>query len=237
MSPALAALVALQALDSAAEAARRTIAEMPAALAASAGRAAEAAAAVAAAKARQEENHQRRRGLEKDVAGVESRMARFEDHKAAVKTNQEYTALLHEIATAKAERDTIEERLLIAMEEADTLLADVKAAEAAAQQAASDADALRAALDADKRTLDEELARLAVSRRGEAGALPSALLQKYETLLKQRRGLAIAPMTGEICSACQMRQRPHVVQQIRRNDEPLQCESCQRLLYAPPAAP
>ena len=52
-----------------------------------------------------------RRALEKDVAVVDARLSKFEDHKAAVKTNQEYTALLHEIATAKSEKDAVEEHL------------------------------------------------------------------------------------------------------------------------------
>ena len=45
-------------------------------------------------------------------------------------------------------------------------------------------------------------------------------------------------MTGELCEACHVRLRPHVTQQIRRNDSIVQCESCQRILYyvAPAAA-
>ena len=38
-------------------------------------------------------------------------------------------------------------------------------------------------------------------------------------------------MTGEICAACHVRLRPHVTQQIRRNDDIVQCENCQRILF------
>src|SRR5262245_47438669 len=88
----LAALIALQALDSAADTARRRLAELPAAEQALAARQADATAAVEAGKARLAENNTVRRQLEKDVASVDVRLARFDDHKAAVKTNQEYTA-------------------------------------------------------------------------------------------------------------------------------------------------
>jgi predicted nucleic acid-binding Zn-ribbon protein len=68
--------------------------------------------------------------------------------------------------------------------------------------------------------------------------VPAPLLAKYEQLLKQRRGIAVAQMAGETCRACHVRLRPHVAQIIRRNDEIIQCESCQRILYfEPPAAP
>jgi predicted nucleic acid-binding Zn-ribbon protein len=63
------------------------------------------------------------------------------------------------------------------------------------------------------------------------------VLARYEQLLKQRRGLAVARMTGEMCAACHVRLRPHIAQIVRRNDEILACESCQRILYFVDPAP
>lgn len=231
MHPSLAALVALQALDTAADLARKRLAELPAAEQAIAAGIAAADAEVARLKAEIKTNHDQRRALEKDVAGVDSRMARFEDHKAAVKTNQEYTALLHEIATAKAEKDAVEEKILVLMEGADDLTTHVKASEAALATAKREGDERRKALAAEGATQHEELNRLTAERRRETMGLPAALLAKYDQLLKGRRGLAVAAMTGEICTACHVRLRPHVTQIVRRNEDIVQCESCQRILY------
>jgi predicted nucleic acid-binding Zn-ribbon protein len=46
-------------------------------------------------------------------------------------------------------------------------------------------------------------------------------------------------MKNETCTACHVRLRPAVAQQIRRNAEIVQCDSCQRILYfvAPPEQP
>src|SRR4249919_2389321 len=101
---------------------------------------------VDAVKTRIQENQGARRALEKDVAGVDTRLARFDDHKAAVKTNHEYTALLHEIATAKTEKDGIEEKILLLMETADGLAAALKATEAAVAVEKKDGESARAAL-------------------------------------------------------------------------------------------
>src|SRR5262245_35106949 len=131
VSPALAALVALQKLDSAADVARKRLADLPAAEQAITASLTSARAGVDAAKARIQENAQARRALDKDIAAVDVRLARFDDHKAAVKTNQEYTALLHEISIAKGEKGAIEDKLLVLMEEADNLAAAQKTAEAA----------------------------------------------------------------------------------------------------------
>jgi predicted nucleic acid-binding Zn-ribbon protein len=235
MSPVLVSLIALQSLDSAADTARKRLAELPAAEQTIERKIAAAGEAVETARTRLQENRDRSRALEKDVALVDSRLARFDDHKAAVKTNQEYTALLHEIATAKAEKDTIEDRMLTLMDAADGLAADLKAAEAARADAAREGEETRAGLAAERAALDAELARLAGERARAVADVPPTLLAQYEQLLKQRRGIAVVAMTGDICSACHVRLRPHVTQQIRRNEDIVQCESCQRILYFPAA--
>lgn len=231
MSPTLSALIALQALDSAAETLRKRLADMPAAEQAISSAVEGARGAVEAAKARIHENNQARRALEKEIAGVDTRLARFDDHKAAVKTNHEYTALLHEIATAKAEKDAIEERLLVLMEEGDAVAAGLKAAERALADEEDRGRKATAALDAERSNADKELARLSSERAREVRDIDTALLAKYAQLLKQRKGIAVSRMTGDICEACHVRLRPHVTQQVRRNDAIVQCDSCQRILY------
>jgi len=231
MLPALDSLIALQLLDSAADGARRRLAELPAAEQALSARAAEAAAALDAVAARIAANNEERRALEKNVAVIDSRLARFEEHKAAVKTNQEYTALLHEIAGARAEKDALEEQILVLLEAADGLAVERTAAEAAVSTAKREADAGRTTLAAEQQALDAELARLAADRATRAAAVEARHLVTYDQLLKGRRGLAVARLAGEMCTACHVRLRPHIAQMIRRNDSILQCESCQRILY------
>ncbi len=193
-----------------------------------------AQAAVDTAKAAQTENQQQRRELEKQVAAVDARLSRFDDHKAAVKTNQEYTALLHEIATAKTEKDGIEDQILVLMEGADTIQASVKDAERVVAAVTQEGQAARAALAQERRTLEAEVARLATEKTQVAATVDKSVLARYEQLLKQRKMVAVAEMQGELCTACHVRLRPAVTQQVRRNAELVACDSCQRILYFKP---
>ncbi len=231
MLPALEHLIGMQAIDSAADAARRRAGELSAAEQALAARVTEAAAVLERVMGQIAANQEKRRALEKDVAAVDSRLARFEDHKAAVKTNQEYTALLHEIASARTEKDALEEQILVLLEEADALTADRKSAEAAVAAAKQDAEGGRAALGAERQSLEAEIARLAAERARQAAGVEARHLAVYDQLLKGRRGVAVTQLKGETCAACHVRLRPHVAQQVRRNDSLIQCESCQRILY------
>lgn len=234
MSPLISSLIALQKLDTAADQARKRVADLPAAEQAIVAALAANRAAVDGAKARVQDNQTARRALEKDIAAVDTRLARFDDHKAAVKTNQEYTALLHEISTAKSEKDAIEEKLLVLMEEADALTAGLKSAEGAYKTEEVKATQARAALTAERTALEAELARLAHERSVETRNLEAPVLAKYEQLIKQRKGVAVARMDIETCQACFVRLRPNVAQQVRRNDSVVQCDNCQRMLYFVP---
>ena len=224
-------MITLQRLDTAADLARRRLSDMPAAEQAITARLEAAAAAVEGARAALTENQTARRALEKDVAAVDTRLARFDDHKAAVKTNHEYTALLHEIATAKTEKDGIEEKILVLMEAADGLAAALKATETAVAGEKKAGESARAALVTERTTIEAELARLVGERVRETSGVPPPVLARYEQILKSRRGVAVARMTGESCEACHVRLRPTVTLQVRRNAEIVQCDSCSRILY------
>ncbi|MEO8480692.1 MAG: C4-type zinc ribbon domain-containing protein [Acidobacteriota bacterium] len=235
MLQALQTLIALQALDTAAENARRRLAELPAAEQAIDRKIAGAQAVVDTARTAHAENQRQRRELEKQVAAVDARLARFDDHKAAVKTNHEYTALLHEIATAKSEKDGIEEQILVLMEDADGLQASVKDTERVVATVTQDGQAARTALVSERRTLETDLARLAEEKAQTSASVDKAILARYEQLLKQRKMVAVAEMQGELCTACHVRLRPAVTQQVRRNSDLVACDSCQRILYFRPA--
>ncbi len=60
-----------------------------------------------AAKAAANESAAARKLVEKDVAAIDTRLSKFEDHKAAVKTNDEFHALQREVAAAIADRFTL----------------------------------------------------------------------------------------------------------------------------------
>ncbi len=231
--PALASLIALQDIDTAADAHRQRLGEIPAAEQALETAVNDAMAAAEAVRERLAANQQARRELDRDVAGVDTRLSRFDDHKAAVKTNQEYQALLHEIATARGEKEAIEDRILVLMEEADGIAEELRTAEAAVAEARRSAEEGRAALQIEQGRLDAEVARLAAERARAAAAVDAPLLAKYEQILKNRRGAAVVAIDVEVCTACHVRLRPHVSQQIRRNDSIVQCESCQRILFWP----
>jgi len=64
-------------------------------------------------------------------------------------------------------------------------------------------------------------------------SISSDLLPRYERVRKARGGIAVAAARNEVCEICQVRIRPQVFQEIRRNDQIIACDACQRILYDP----
>jgi len=238
MSPDLQRLIKLQQLESTIADARATIAAHPQRLADADTRLNESKQAVETAKGRLKENQEARRNLEKDVAVYQGRLTKFKDQLSLVKTNKEYQAMQHEIATAQSDLGAVEEKVLERMLEADTIAADVKRAEAALATRQKE-------IDAEKKELTEELASVGTSLKeaSEARAevvkgLDARLMAIFEQVARVRKGVAISTATRDgLCSACHVRLRPFVFQQIRQNDAIIQCESCHRILYWIPPPP
>src|SRR5690348_16532200 len=98
MNADLEKLIALQRLDTATADAQRRLADEPERQRVLDSRIDAAKARVASAKERLAANQSARREIEKDVAVHQSRLSKFREQAMAVKTNQEYHAVQHEIA-------------------------------------------------------------------------------------------------------------------------------------------
>jgi len=234
MLPELERLIALQKLDSAADAGRRTLAAEPEREHALEARLETARQHVATAKAQLADNQNARRAIEKDVAVHQGRLSKFRDQAMEVKTNVEYHAIQKEISFAQGEIKALEDKILERMLEADELTAASKKAEAdlSAEQKAIEAE--RKAMAAEHTQLESSLERIGHERAELVAAVSPGVLATFELVARRRNGLAVAEAQNGICTICHVRLRPQVFNTVLRNDQIVQCDSCQRFLYFVP---
>ena len=83
-----------------------------------------------------------------------------------------------------------------------------------------------------KRDLSALEAYLKERKEIEASISPD-LLPRYERVRKHRGGIGVAPARDYVCEICKVRIRPQVFQEIRKNDQIIACDACQRILYDP----
>lgn len=239
MSPDLERLVRLQHLETALAEARSRIASHPQRLADADARLNEARQTVEAARQRLKDGQEARRALEKEAALFQSRLSKFKDQLFEVKTNREYQAIQKEIEVAQSDLAGVEEKILERMIEADALSTEIKQAEATLADRQKEVDAEKARLAEELASADVTLKQSSDARAALLRELDPGLLSLFKQVAKQRKGVAICSATRDgLCSVCHVRLRPHVFQQVRRNDSIIQCESCRRILYyIPPPSP
>src|SRR5215469_5905386 len=130
MHRAIPHLIDVQAIDQQIAALRAELEALPKRIRDADAKLAGARAAVAAAKEAHANNLKERKKLDLDVAQWKDRARKYRDQTGAVKTNEAYKALLHEIANAESEAAKAEDAELEVMMAGDDLDRRVKSAEA-----------------------------------------------------------------------------------------------------------
>ncbi|HVN55364.1 MAG TPA: C4-type zinc ribbon domain-containing protein [Anaerolineaceae bacterium] len=87
-------------------------------------------------------------------------------------------------------------------------------------------------LIAERDQLLRDLDRYQAERQAAASAIPENFLQIYEKLRSQRRGIAVATIDDETCSACGSTLTPAERQLARSPSQISYCSTCGRILYA-----
>jgi predicted nucleic acid-binding Zn-ribbon protein len=176
-------------------------------------------------------NQKERKKCEGDIQAQEQKISKLKDQMMQAKTNDQYRAFQHEIEFCQNEIRKLEDRILELMGESEPLEKNVKAAEAALKTEKTQVEAEKQ--EARTRTAADEKAsaELQQERAGIAGQIAPGAYQLYERVRKGRKGIGVTEAVGGRCSACQMALRPQFFQELKRGDQIMSCESCQRILY------
>lgn len=184
---------------------------------------------------RDEARHARTR-LETEVGEQRVRVERAERNLMSSKKQDEYTAAIREADAARKQITTLETQILEQMEAAEK--ADAALGERADEVASlnSDREARLQEFDEETRQQAEKLASSRTERERLVAALPKAMGSLYVRISARiRDGVAVAEARNGACMACFMALRPQAMAQVRRGDEVVTCENCNRILYYAPS--
>ena len=175
-----------------------------------------------------------RRRVEQDIEALSAEEKRFQSQLPLIKKNEEYQALLHEIADRKRRRSDLETEVLEQLDEEQTLTAAQPKIEAALAEAQAMADQRLRSIAAEEEQVKGEVAALEAQRAGLLPALPAGTRSRYERIRESRGGRAVVPILKGACGGCYRGQPPQVLQEARRGDRVLVCDGCGRMLVLSP---
>jgi predicted nucleic acid-binding Zn-ribbon protein len=174
-----------------------------------------------------------RKKLEFDVQQWKDRARKYRDQSGAVKTNESFKALQHEIANAEAEVAKAEDRQLEVMMAGEELDRRVKVAESRLKEAEQAVAAERKEIQAQGAEKKRQLEAVLAERERIIAPVPEDLRELYARIAKRHNGTAMAEARDGQCRGCGMRVLPHILQELRTetNEELYRCESCGLILY------
>jgi hypothetical protein len=187
--------------------------------------------AVADAKDKLAVNQKARRDLEASVKDVKVKIAKFKRQLGEVKTNKEYTVLLHEIEESQREVDAVEERIISEMLTADDIDEEIRSATRKQNKEHETLRADQAVLELKKREMESRRDALITEREALVPLIPADQMKLYMSMFNKKNGTALSAVKGEFCSLCHVRIRPQMLNEIRDKSKIYLCENCGRILY------
>jgi predicted nucleic acid-binding Zn-ribbon protein len=192
---------------------------------------------------RRDESRHTRARLEAEISDQKTRAERADRNLMSSKRTEEYTAAIREADAARKHISTLETQILEQMEE-------LEQAEALLKERADEIASLNSDRESRLESFDKETAvqteKLTVDKAERArlvAALPKAMSQLYTRISARiRDGVAVAQARNGACMACFMALRPQMMSLVRRGEEIITCDNCNRILYYaaeenPPTAP
>ena len=175
--------------------------------------------------------------LERELAEQRARAEKAERDLMSSKNSKSYEAAIREADAAKKQISDLETKVLEQMEAAES-------AEKTLSERAPEFSSLLAEREGRLRAFDEQAEKRAeevAARRRERerlfASLPTGVKGTYQRIAARiRDGVALAEARNGSCSACFIALRPQVMAVVRRGEEIVTCDNCNRILYYQPAA-
>ena len=173
----------------------------------------------------------KRKELELEMKAREDDIAKSNIQLTQLKTNKEYQIKLNEIASIKADKSIIEEKILLSYDEADAVQAEIGKEKVAPGAEEKQYLARKKEIEDDIKLMEDRVKVLESQRKQQLPGVDRTLLNRYEKVLAHKDGLGIAPITDNSCGGCHMNVPPQTINAIKMHDQLIECEICQRIMY------
>jgi len=191
---------------------------------------AQAATAVAEARDQLEANRLESKRLELRVKDKTFELERLQKQMLVIKTNKEYDALAREIEHVKADIAASEEGILLALERIETLEKEVQAKNAHREEIAARNGVQLASIKSEMESVGSKVKIKEDERRNIVVRLEESMVAVYERVRRGKGAGAVVFVRNKACSGCYKTLPPQLIQEIRRAERLITCDSCGRIL-------
>jgi hypothetical protein len=224
-------LIQLQQIDSKIRAIQRTIEDVPGKITEVESPLQDSQNVLNRIKQQHEAFEKKKREKERALEDINDKINKLKMRTSEIKTNKEYQALLKEIKAVEDARSSIEDDILSAMEDADTLGKQIKTEEQNYRANKDKVETLKKDIENEKSETEKELLKVQGIREKIIEAVDSEVYDQYFMLLEICGGLAVIEVKDEICQGCNMNIPPQLFVELKKNEEIYNCPHCRRIIF------
>ncbi|GAX60506.1 Zn-ribbon protein [Candidatus Scalindua japonica] len=189
-------------------------------------------------KAVAEKKHEEKKSVQKeidrkelDLKTNEGELTKYNVQLNSIKTNKEYSALVSEIGSKKADMSILEDEILNTMSRLETTNQEYEKATEHLRNEEESLKNLIKSVDAEIKEADEEIEKVKKEQEKYIDLLDEHSLKHYNRLSSIKGGKAIVPVIGNVCGGCFMNIRTQTLNALMSSKDLVFCQSCSRILY------
>lgn len=176
-----------------------------------------------------------RASLEAEIVEQRARAERAERNLMSSQNEHEYTSAIREADAARKHISQLETQILEKMELVELSEATLNEREPEVTRLGAELDERIKEFDALTLNQTQQLATELKERELLMSALPKQMGSLYNRISTRiRDGIAVAEARNGSCTSCFMALRPQMMSEVRRGNEIITCENCNRILYYAP---
>jgi len=172
------------------------------------------------------------RRVESDVDSLELKIEaeRRRLFDGTVANAKELQSIDHEVENLRGRKTRMEDEVLEKMEQREQLEKQSPPLEADAAAARDRLAEIERTSAAELIQVERELAERSAQRAVLAKEFSDGLLELYEDLRRQKKGVAAVALVEGVCQGCHQKLSPLYLDRLRRSDGIRRCEYCRRIL-------
>ncbi len=171
-----------------------------------------------------------RKRLETEVEAQADELKKFQEQMKVIKTNREYDALTTEIANKKLKISENEEKILELMASSDDLKEKIAEYEQKCQEVNRDNHQQLVTLRKKLDSIGSMVQAKEEERKTISSKVDKRIMSMYERIKKGVGNHVVVAVKKRACGACFKALPPQRIQEIRKEDKIITCDSCGRIL-------
>lgn len=172
------------------------------------------------------------RKLEQDVEFLQRKIdaERQRLFDGSVANPKELQSIEAEVESLRARKGRVEDRVLEAMERREELEAQLAPVEAEVAEARRRLEELEQASARELVEVERALEERTAERERLAARVDPELLELYQDLRRQKKGVGAVALVGGVCQGCHQKLSPVYLERLKRTTGVKRCEYCRRIL-------